>query len=117
MEHFARIEADVAAMTDPDLTATCDSITGALTAARDATAWLGGVKTVEDALAGATPYLRLLAMLTAAHLMLGSAAAAAGTDREADQKRTTRFFCEQLLPTATALLPSITAGADALAGV
>jgi 3-(methylsulfanyl)propanoyl-CoA dehydrogenase len=116
-EHFARIEADVAAVTDPNLAATCDALTGALASAREATAWLGGVTTVEDALAGATPYLRLLAMLTAGHLMLGSAVAAAGTDRETAQKRTTRFFCEQLLPTATALLPAITAGADTLTGV
>ena len=56
-------------------------------------------------------------MLTAGHLMLGSAVAATGTDRETAQKRTTRFFCEQLLPTATALLPAITAGADTLTGV
>ncbi|MGZ7000018.1 MAG: acyl-CoA dehydrogenase C-terminal domain-containing protein, partial [Acidimicrobiia bacterium] len=73
------------------------------------------ITNVEDALAGATPYLRLLAMLTAGHLMLQSAVIATGTEREAAQLTTTRFFCEQLLPTATALVPSITAGAQALA--
>ena len=116
MEHFERIAADVAAVTDPDLAASCDAITAAASAAREASAWLGRVETVEDALAGATPYLRLLAMLTAGHLMLRSATAAADTSRAGDQKRVTRFFCEQLLPTATALLPAITAGAEALAG-
>ena len=115
MEHFARIEADIAAITDPHLQATGDALRAALGATQTATAYLAGVTDVNDALAGATPYLRLLAMLTAGHLMLNSATLAAGTDREAAQKRTTRFFCEQLLPTATALVPAITAGAGALA--
>ncbi len=83
-------------------------------AARQATAFFAGISDVNDALAGATPFLRLLAMLTAGHLMLQSLVLTAGSDREAAQRRTTRFFCEQLLPTATALVPSITAGAEAL---
>ena len=64
------------------------------------------------ALAGATPFLRLLSVLTAGHLMLQSAVLATDTGREATQVRTTRFFCEQLVPTGTALVPSITAGAE-----
>ncbi len=115
MEHFDRIEADIAAISDPELSPTQNALALALAASRDATLWMGGVTNVEDALAGATPYLRLLSMLTAGHLMLVSATRAMGTDREAAQKRTTRFFCEQLLPTATALVPAITAGASALA--
>ncbi len=115
MEHFARIEADVAAITDADLHATGVSLRAALAATQEATLYLAGATDVNDALAGATPYLRLLAMLTAGHLMLNSAALAAGTDREVAQARTTRFFCEQMLPTATALVPSITAGVAALA--
>ncbi len=115
MEHFDRIEADVAAISDRELSATQNALSSALAATRDATLWMGSVTSVEDALAGATPYLRLLSMLTAGYLMLVSASRAAGTDREAAQKRTTRFFCEQLLPTATALVPAITAGATALA--
>ena len=113
-ELFDRIDADLAAITDTDLVATRDALAGALAAARSATAWMAGVTSVDDALAGATPFLRLLAMLVAGQLMLASATAAAGTPCEAAQRRTTRFFCEQLLPTATALVPAITAGADAL---
>ncbi|MBK5287169.1 MAG: acyl-CoA dehydrogenase [Acidimicrobiia bacterium] len=115
MEHFDRIEADIAAISDRGLSATQNALTLALAATRDATLWMGSVTSVDDALAGATPYLRLLSMLTAGHLMVQSATLAAGTDRETSQKRTTRFFCEQLLPTATALVPAITAGAAALA--
>lgn len=115
VEHFDRIETDIAAISDPDLSPTQNALTLALAATRDATLWMGSVTSAEDALAGATPYLRLLSMLTAGHLMLVSATRAMGTEREAAQKRTTRFFCEQLLPTATALVPAITAGASALA--
>jgi Acyl-CoA dehydrogenases len=113
-ELFDRIDADLAAITDADLFATRDALSSALAAARAAAAWMAGVTSIDDALAGATPFLRLLAMLVAGQLMLASVTAAAGTPRAAAQRRTTRFFCEQLLPTATALVPSITAGADAL---
>jgi alkylation response protein AidB-like acyl-CoA dehydrogenase len=115
MEHFGRIEADLGAVDLAALKGSVEALTAALAATREATAYLAGITDVDDALAGATPYLRLLSMLTAGHLMLQSATLAAGTEREAAQLRTTRFFCEQLLPTATALVPSITAGAEALA--
>ncbi len=116
-DHFARIRSDLTAVGDGPLAASRDALAAALAAAEEATAYLAGVTSVDDALAGATPYLHLLSMLTAGHLMLQSAVLAAGTDREAGQQRTTRFFCEQLVPTGTALVPSITAGADALAFV
>ncbi len=115
-DHFARIAAGVAELsTVPGLAASGEAIVHALAAAQEATVYMAGVTVIDDALAGATPFLRLLAMLTAADLMGRSALLAVGTDQETAQRRTTRFFCEQLLPTATALLPSITAGADALA--
>ena len=109
-EHFARIEAR-AAQASGDLAASAAAIGAALAASRSATGWIAGASSNDDVLAGATPFLRLISMLTAADLMLASALARPG---DADQLRTTRFFCEQLLPTATALVPSITAGAAAL---
>ena len=115
MDHFARIQADLDTVGDGPLAGARDAIAAALAATHQATAYLAGITQVDDALAGATPYLRLLSMLTAGHLMLRSAVLAADTPRAEAQLRTTRFFCEQLLPTATALVPSITAGADALA--
>jgi hypothetical protein len=116
MEHFARIEAGVAELVAiPELVASGKALTDAVAAAREATLWMAGATVIDDALAGATPFLRLLSMLTAGDLMGRSAVLAQGTDRAEAQVRTARFFCEQLLPTATALVPSITAGADALA--
>ena len=116
MDHFASIETGIATLAAvPELAASGAALTAALGAAREATTWIASVTDIDDALAGATPLLRLLAMLTAADLMARSALLAQGTDRAAAQTRTTRFFCEQLLPTASALVPSITAGADALA--
>ena len=116
MDHFLSIEAGIASLAAvPELAASGAALTAALGAGREATTWIAGVTNIDDALAGATPLLRLLAMLTAADLMARSALLALGTDRAVAQTRTTRFFCEQLLPTATALVPSITAGADALA--
>jgi hypothetical protein len=116
MDHFANIETGIASLAAvPELAGSGAALTAALAAGREATTWIAGVTNIDDALAGATPLLRLLAMLTAADLMARSALLALGTDRAVAQTRTTRFFCEQLLPTATALVPSITAGADALA--
>jgi 3-(methylthio)propanoyl-CoA dehydrogenase len=112
-EHLARIASGLAAF-DGDLAATGAALQTALDATIAATDWLLHVKNVDDALAGATPYLRMLAVLTAGHLMAASALAARGTDREAAQLRTARFFCEQLVPPATALLPAVTAGAAML---
>jgi alkylation response protein AidB-like acyl-CoA dehydrogenase len=116
MEHFARIEAGTAELIAiPELAASGKALTDAVAAAREATLWMAGATVIDDALAGATPFLRLLAMLTAGDLMGRSAVLAQGTDRAEALVRTARFFCEQLLPTATALVPSITAGAEALA--
>ena len=69
----------------------------------------------DAALAGATPYLRLMAVLTAAWLMAKSAIAARQTGYETENKEiTARFFCHQILPPATALKSSITAGDEIL---
>ena len=115
-DHFASIETGIASLAGvPELAASGAALGSALSAAREATTWIASVTDIDDALAGATPLLRLLAMLTAADLMARSALLALGTDRASAQTRTSRFFCEQLLPTATALVPSITAGAHALA--
>jgi alkylation response protein AidB-like acyl-CoA dehydrogenase len=72
-----------------------------------------------DALAGATPYLRQLATLTAGWLMARSAIAAAASETlepaaAADKILTARFFLEQLLPQVEGLAPTITAGVSPL---
>ena len=73
-----------------------------------------------DALAGATPYQRLFAVVVGGWLMARQAIAAyarldsAPADRRAFLETklvTARFFCTQLLPQANGLLPAIVAGA------
>ncbi len=88
--------------------------------------WLlaNGLADPTNALAGATPYLRMCGIVTGGWLLARSAQAAqrhldAGTG-DADLLRqkivTARFYAEQLLPQAAGLAPSVTAGpADLLA--
>jgi alkylation response protein AidB-like acyl-CoA dehydrogenase len=88
-------------------------------ALREATEWLlaQGASDPADALAGATPYLRQFALVAGGWLLARSAIAArrrsaegGGNQAFLDQKIVTaRFFCEQLLPQAAALLPAIKA--------
>ena len=79
------------------------------------TAW---AKDPRQALAGATPYLRLAATVVSGGLLGRQALVAAGgaaTDPFLAAKVTTaRLFLEQAVPSATGLLPSITAGAEVL---
>jgi alkylation response protein AidB-like acyl-CoA dehydrogenase len=76
-----------------------------------------------DALAGATPYLRLSGLVTGGWLMARSALAASrllptagGADAAflQDKIGTARFYASQLLPQAAGLLPAVTAGAGPL---
>jgi alkylation response protein AidB-like acyl-CoA dehydrogenase len=86
--------------------------------------WLAehGVADPNDALAGATPFLRLMGTTVGGWYMARTALAA----RELLQKgsadtgfltakiATARFYAEQLLPQTAGLLPMVTAGADQL---
>jgi 3-(methylthio)propanoyl-CoA dehydrogenase len=75
-----------------------------------------------QALAGATPYLRMFGIVTGGWLMARQALAArADLDGGADDAgylgakiSTARYYCEQVLPTAAGLSPSIQAGASVL---
>ena len=100
----------------------------ALEATRTATDWLAD-NPGEAAMAGATPYLKLLGSLLAGWLTAKSALVAQSqldneTATDASQAAmlrskvlTAEFFITQILPTATALLPAITAGDDQLAAI
>jgi hypothetical protein len=88
----------------------------------DATEWLLKNRSNQaDVLAGATPYLRM-AGITIGGWLLARAAIAAARARptsEADawfdaKIATARFYVTQLLPSAAALLPAVTAGVAAL---
>jgi hypothetical protein len=91
-----------------------------IVALRATTTWLleHGLADPRDALAGATPYLRLFSVVTGGWMMAKQALAAqtllaeAGeSDREYYERKilTARFFAEQLIPQATGLVPAITA--------
>jgi alkylation response protein AidB-like acyl-CoA dehydrogenase len=98
-------------------------VNGAL---RTATEWLSehGAQAPNEALAGATPYLRMAGLVTGGWLLTRSALAAAALLAEGDSEFgrefleqklvTARFYVTQLLPQATGLLPAVTAGADDL---
>ena len=90
-----------------------------LAATREATEWLaknGGNQL--DLLAGATPYLRLISVLTGGYLLAESAVIAIDNsladDVIAERVASARFFCEQLMPVADGLVPSITGDSELL---
>jgi alkylation response protein AidB-like acyl-CoA dehydrogenase len=120
-DHIARIESvlgDLEAAGD-DLAAIHRHLTDGVAALRTATDWLleHGLADPLDALAGATPYLRLFSVVTGGWIMARQAlvATTALADGDADKAfhegkvLTARFYCEQLLPQAAALVPAVTA--------
>jgi 3-(methylsulfanyl)propanoyl-CoA dehydrogenase len=93
----------------------------ALDALTEATLWMEAHAAEPKAvLSGATPYLRLLAEVTAAWLMARSALVAkaslegGGSDAAFLRSKiaTAHFFCEQLVPPAAGLVAAATAGAE-----
>jgi alkylation response protein AidB-like acyl-CoA dehydrogenase len=107
-----------------DLAAVRAPLADAVAALREATDWLlaNGLEQPVDALAGATPYLRMFGIVTGGWLLARSAVAAsellAGGDGDAaflaDKVVTARFYADQLLPAARGLLPAVTARAGDL---
>jgi hypothetical protein len=99
----------------------------AITTLADTTYWImqHGADDPRDALAGATPYLRMFSVVTAGWLMARQAIAA---KHALDEGRgdpavlqaklaTARFFCENILPQASALAPAAMSGYDATMAV
>jgi len=120
-DHLARMAAvaeELAGHGDEDLAAIGARLDDGVTAARAATDWLleHGLAEPADALAGATPYLRLLGAVTAAWVLGREALAARGEGadepaRFLDQKvLTARFFAENLLPPALGNLEAVRGG-------
>jgi len=95
-------------------------LASALTALADTTAWIieHGAADPRDALAGATPYLRMFSLVTAGWVMARQALAARAVlengcgDPEFHRSKlvTARFFAEQLLPAVHGLVPAVRAG-------
>ncbi|MEA2009646.1 MAG: acyl-CoA dehydrogenase family protein [Actinomycetota bacterium] len=102
---------------DPRLSAMCGALAANVEALREATEWLLTCEDPNDRLAGATPYLRMFGVVAGGYYLarLALAAAAAEPDPWFEAKiDTASFYAEQLLPTASGLLPSVKAGAGGL---
>ena len=132
-DHLARMR-DVLDLLDAaddghGLAASRDELASAIDATSAATDWIleRGLADPVDALAAATPYLRMMAVTTAGWLMArqalaaasvvdGDAAAAPALDADSapDKLEVARFFCEQLLPEVHGLLPAVRAGGAGL---
>jgi 3-(methylthio)propanoyl-CoA dehydrogenase len=124
--HLARIaDLDTDLSKEPSLATTRAALAGSLVAARTATDWLfAHAGSPVDALAGATPYLRLLSTVTAGYLMARSALIATqlladgAPGPESDEflrakVATGRYFCEQIMPASDGLVGAVTGGAEA----
>ena len=121
-DHLASIQRTVDDLVagGEELASTGAALGDALAALRTATDWLlaHGAGDPLDALAGATPYLRLFSTVTGGWVMGQQALAAtrlladaAPGDKAAHEARVldARFFCEQLVPQATGLVAAVTA--------
>ncbi|REK19698.1 MAG: acyl-CoA dehydrogenase [Actinobacteria bacterium] len=99
-----------------------DELEASVSGLADTSEWLLNAlstRTIDDALAGASPYLRQFATVVAGWLMARAAMAAAqGSDADSefnlDKVATARFFGEHLLPQVNGLIPTIKAGNDLL---
>jgi hypothetical protein len=89
------------------------ALADAVAALREATDWLlaNGLADPTNALAGASPYLRMFGIAVGGWLLARSAAAP-GAD--ADKQAVAAFYATQLLPAARGLLPAVTAGPGSL---
>lgn len=113
------------AAADPQLHEMRPALADGVSALREATSWIiaRGPTEPNDALAGATPYLRLSGLVVGGWLMARSALAASRLLRTAsasdavflrEKIGTAHFYIAQLLPQAAGLLPAVTAGAKPL---
>jgi alkylation response protein AidB-like acyl-CoA dehydrogenase len=99
-------------------------LASALKTLREVTDWVVRTKpqNMRAATAGATPYLRLFAMMVGGYLLAKGAVAAAAQLQQAGADAAylkariamARFFMTQLLPQAVALAPAITGGDEVL---
>ncbi|HYF45712.1 MAG TPA: acyl-CoA dehydrogenase C-terminal domain-containing protein, partial [Acidimicrobiales bacterium] len=124
-DHLDRMQGvadELAASGDEDLVAIGARLADGVASAREATTWIleHGLEDPNDALAGSTPYLRLLAAVTGAWI-LGRSALAARTPGAAEPQAfldakvaTARFYADNLLPPELGQLEAVRYGAAPL---
>jgi 3-(methylthio)propanoyl-CoA dehydrogenase len=116
---------DELAAAGPQLAEIRLALASGVAAVREATGWILASRATDPngVLAGATPYLRLLGLVTGGWLMARSALAASQMPSSAggtgaaflrEKVATAQFYAQQLLPQASGLLPTVTAGAGPL---
>lgn len=104
----------------PELDAFRGHLEKAIAGLADSSSWLLErlSENVDDALAGATPYLEMFGVVTGGWLMARSAVAALTSvdqsDFTKDKVTTARFYGENILPTSAGLAPTIRSGAGLL---
>src|SRR5690606_7162371 len=119
LDRIASLDSDLAGAGE-ELASIRSGLADGLSALREATDWLlaNGMSNPLDALAGATPYLRLFSMVTGGWVMARQALAAtaaldgasAGDKAYYEGKVvSSRFYCEQILPQAAGLVAAVTA--------
>ncbi|MGH9136971.1 MAG: acyl-CoA dehydrogenase C-terminal domain-containing protein [Acidimicrobiales bacterium] len=114
-DQIAEIDTTVALL-DGELAPLGERLADAVAALREATDWLmaNGLQDPQNALAGATPYLRLFATTLGgwfhARQALAARDGAADDPFLAAKLATSRYFIEQVLPQARGLVPAVTAG-------
>jgi 3-(methylthio)propanoyl-CoA dehydrogenase len=126
LDHLDRVAAVAAELDAAGLDLAAAELHAAVDVARSTTRWLieNGFADPNDALAGATPYLRMLAVTTGGWLMARQALAAerrlsadlSDSDRDfaTGKLAVARFFCEQLLAEVHGLGRQATSGFEAL---
>ena len=95
------------------------ALADALDALEEATDWMleTGKSSVQDCLAGATPYAKLFGNVAGGHYLTRGALAAVESPDDsylASKKATARFFAENTLPACAGLVTPVTAGAASL---
>jgi hypothetical protein len=126
LQGVAALEAELATAGD-DLAVVREQLGSARTVVQDTIGWLTehGVADVRNALAGATPFLRMFGLLVGARYLADAALAAKADlaagfgDAEFLDARVViaRFYAENLLPGVVGLAPAVTAGFDDLYAV
>ncbi|NNC41277.1 MAG: acyl-CoA dehydrogenase [Acidimicrobiia bacterium] len=123
IQRMAAIDTELADAGE-ELASIRSGMTEGISVLTDATMWLAqrGMENINDALAAATPYLRLFSTVTGGWFMARQALAAhaelnngsAGDEYLQAKIVTARFYAEQLLPQAAGLLGAVKGGADVL---